>query len=537
MTRAFRIKLLCVAFFLLLITNAFYVNDIYAAILPEKIRIGLETKYKESATISIASTAIMFGFEVNGTFAGGGQLTNSAGFEATLPAAFYVKTPQPYQSFEQARTAALALGSGACPAMIDVNNFAVYIPAASQGEAQMLTQVYAGQIATDGKKRVLITALNAPAVVFDSPTLFPQITGADGQTAIGDRKYRGVIELTRPTGKNITPVNILPVNEYLYSAVASEIPNTWHVEALKAQAVAARSYTYKRQNSHAKDGYNLCDRSHCQQYIGITSEKPETTRAVTDTGMTMAYYNNEPIDGVYFSSSGGYTDDSENVWNEAVPYLRAVKEVNEKQAKVWTRTFSLSDIDTLLSKNGINIGQTVSLTVSNKSPSGRVDSLTIKGSTGSKTLIKEDIRTFFSASSGGTLESRNFKLTNGTTTQISTPAVNTAAPTPPKVFAVDINGAAEYGVNGLFAVSKDGIVTQLSQIYAVGLNSTFTYQNTVTPALPSTATVSSGSRIVFSGSGWGHGVGMSQYGAKGMAEIGYSFVQILQHFYVGTEVR
>jgi stage II sporulation protein D len=320
-------------------------------------------------------------------------------------------------------------------------------------------------------------------------------------------------------GRGITAVNILTMDEYLYGVVGAEMAAHFHIEALKAQAVAARSYALTRMGIHRGNNYDLCDQGHCQAFRGMTSEHEPAIRAVNETAGQVIYYDNEPINAVYFSSSGGSTDSSENVWNEALPYLRGVTDPMEHEPRVWNRFFTWSELTALLQAGDPSVGAANRIAITRTSPAGRVQELTVYGTGGEKVLTKEEIRMFFAASPGGMLESRSFSIGEGN--------INPAA----AMTATSGHQIRSGPVNTFYVLNPDGTAALLQSAAVHNGVSTFTYN----PSQPMQA--SGGDGVTFSGSGWGHGVGMSQRGAEGMAQRGYSYIQILHHYYTNVMIR
>jgi len=143
---------------------------------------------------------------------------------------------------------------------------------------------------------------------------------------INGRGYRGTFELHNVMGK-ISIVNVINVEEYLYSVVPSEMPSSWEVEALKAQAIASRTYIYYYLlKQDTKSIFDADATTSFQVYKGITAEKKETTGAVDETRGVIMTYNYEPILAYFHSTSGGKTADDKYVWKGAdLPYLQGVK--------------------------------------------------------------------------------------------------------------------------------------------------------------------------------------------------------------------
>lgn len=302
---------------------------------------------------------------------------------------------------------------------------------------------------------------------------------------VGDKnkKYRGAIGMGGTTG--ITPYNLVGMEEYLYGVIPCEMVPSWHAEALKAQAVAARSMAIYQYNRFIKSGYNLVDTTSSQVYGGYNKEDPRTTAAVKATKGQYAYYNGKVAETVYFSTSGGYTESSKNVWGNDVPYLVSQSDSYEKEPEQapWTRQITLEEIDRCLSSAGANIGKAVGVQVASRTSSGRVEVLNILGTQGVYPLTLERIRTFFSSSNNGSLKSRMFTLQGNTnpTNILKTTANNTK----------------------LYSQAKETI-----------------YDN-----------------VTINGKGYGHGVGMSQSGANGMAKADYDYKSILKHYYKGVTIK
>jgi stage II sporulation protein D len=141
-----------------------------------------------------------------------------------------------------------------------------------------------------------------------------------------DRTYRGVLEVFGNARNTLTIVNELPLEEYLLGVVPNELsPSTFgQLEALKAQAVAARTYIVKNMGQSRAEGYDICDTDTCQVYQGAGTEDPLATQAVTETRGMIATYNGQPITALYSSTCGGRTESSENIFGEKLPYLVSV---------------------------------------------------------------------------------------------------------------------------------------------------------------------------------------------------------------------
>lgn len=214
-----------------------------------------------------------------------------------------------------------------------------------------------------------------------------------GELSLDGRRYRGALEL-RHRGGGLTAVNIVPVDGYLRSVVPEEMPVDWPAEAIKAQSVAARSFALASRGRHASEGYDLCTTMHCQLYTGTAAEKSASDAAIKATRGEVLTYGGKPIEALFHTDSGGMTENSEDVWGSHVPYLRAAKDTPAKTMP-WTKTISRADLGRKLAAKGHTIGRVRSLALSplaigraakDRTASGRVKTMTVKGTKGTATL-------------------------------------------------------------------------------------------------------------------------------------------------------
>ena len=140
---------------------------------------------------------------------------------------------------------------------------------------------------------------------------------------IDGRAYRGALEVFGNARHTLTVVNELPLEEYLRGVVPNELNPTafGEIEALKAQAVAARTYVYRNLGQSQNEGYDVCSTDACQVYLGALSEDALATQAIVETRGIVATYDGKPINALYTSTCGGRTEDAEIIFNEKVPYL------------------------------------------------------------------------------------------------------------------------------------------------------------------------------------------------------------------------
>lgn len=337
------------------------------------------------------------------------------------------------------------------------------------------------------------------------------------------RSYRGSMEF-RSAGSYVVAINELPMEEYLYGVVPREMSNNWPLEALKAQAVAARTYTTANYNKRLAEGFNMLDTQYDQAYGGANSEGDTATRAVTETAGQIILYNGGPISAVYHSNSGGHTEDNENVWG-TVPsdYLRGKDDPYSTRNGYanWTYTTTIDDVRNRLSQSGSQTGPITSI-VLEKYHSGRVKSVIIQDINGN-TVTKSG------SAFGQMFNPKFYTYINNTSFMSSLFEVKMDQVVNPSLSV--LNGAGEtVTVPGteLNAVSDDGSITVLN-----GTEPMFYVQDAFENSMFNKAATGN---ITFEGHGWGHGVGMSQWGAYDMANQGKSYTEILTFYYTGVEV-
>ena len=332
----------------------------------------------------------------------------------------------------------------------------------------------------------------------------------DGLLTVNGQAYRGTFELAPDDEGDMIIVNEVSTHDYLASVVGSEEPSSWENEALAAQAIAARTYLYTHLGRHKH--YDLEGDTRDQQYDGTVNEDARTLRAVERTAGVIATYKGTPIEALYSASAGGITEDSENVFANALPYLRSVPSPADEIAATsswgasswqWTKELSAAQLRAQLERRGIVVGVPTGIQLTSVSPTGRVLAARISGTAGSQDIGKDRSRFYFG------LLSTLFTVT--ATPTGASERVDAANLT--RIQALDALGA--HVTQTSFKLLFDGNGNEL------GLQATgYLYE------LPA--------RFVFTGKGFGHGVGMSQWGAQGMALAGSSYAQILAHYYVGT---
>ena len=265
-----------------------------------------------------------------------------------------------------------------------------------------------------------------------------------------------VIKVKRNKTNEIVEV---PLEEYIIGVVAGEMPASFNIEALKAQAVASRTYALKKSES-SKNDYDVVDTTSNQVYIDYDEMKEtwqnnydtyvsKVKEAVAQTKGEVVLYNNNLIDAMFFSTSNGYTENSEDVFSSNMPYLVSVDSSWDKEeSPVFSSTKEVSKSEFLFNL-GLDTKDSINIESIEKTNTGRVKTIVING----KKFESSKIRSAF-----------DLKSTS---------------------FTINVNN----------------------------------------------------DKVVFNVNGYGHGVGMSQYGANGMAKAGYKYNDILTHYYKNCDIK
>ena len=158
----------------------------------------------------------------------------------------------------------------------------------------------------------------------------------------------------------MTVINHLSMQEYLYGVVPCEMVYAWHIEALKTQAVCARSYAYTAGFGSATNiskPYTICDTTSSQVYKGYGAERKSTNEAVDATRGKIIYYNGKPARAYYSSTSGGSTENVEDVWGTPQGYLRQVSDIYELDPELdpWIKVIKVNEIEKLMKQYNKNL--------------------------------------------------------------------------------------------------------------------------------------------------------------------------------------
>ena len=342
---------------------------------------------------------------------------------------------------------------------------------------------------------------------------------------VGQKRYAGKLNIFI-SDNHILVVNVLGIEKYLGSVVGSEMPAKWPLEALKAQAIASRTYALKQKGNPL---YDIDSTNMNQVYIGLEAGTHKTKRAVNSTRSLVLTYKNKLINALFHSSSAGMTENSQDVWKNKYPYLSSVKDFDKNNPKLrWNKKFSKSQLQNLFpSIGGIN-----KIEILNVTSTGRVKNVRIHGEFGTDQISGVDIRKRMNLKS--TLVRFKFIEDNENKSSNENPKLFPTNSSENETFTHIVRvGDTLILIADQYDVSVEEIVTlnniKNSSLINIG-------QRLLVPR--NTLNTSSSDKIlVVSGYGSGHGVGMSQWGAKYMANKGEKANAILKHFYKGVEIK
>lgn len=278
-----------------------------------------------------------------------------------------------------------------------------------------------------------------------------------GPWRVGPRTVRGQISVRVEAGR-IEVLNRVDLEHYVASTVGGEMMSSWPREALRAQAVAARTYALHQARKQAGAAWDVRATTQSQVYGGLDAETAETRAAARATAREVMTYAGQPILAVFHSTAGGRTEAAGEVWGHDLPYLRVLEVDDEDDAPhtYWRMTVAARDLERLFEVSDQPVGRLEAIDITERTRGERVKRLTVRGSRRAVVLEGDRLRTLVNDLG---LRSRLFEI----------------------------------------RVVEDG--------------------------------------FAFVGSGYGHGVGMSQWGARAMARRGESYEQILETFYPGARLE
>lgn len=326
------------------------------------------------------------------------------------------------------------------------------------------------------------------------PALRPSGSGPDSAAAAGDgadfqlqqRGYRGRLQLLVGSSA-VQAINHVSLEAYLPSVVGSEMPASWPQAALQAQAVAARTYALRQRKPSAP--FDVSATVASQVYKGVDAETPSTRQAVVSTRGQVLVYGSSLANAVFHSSAGGSTENSGELWSQQLPYLVSVPDFDQHSpVHAWQQRLEPEQLQKAFGE----IGGAQRIDVVATTGSGRVRQARVIGPIGTLVLT------------GAQLRSRLGLKSTLVRFELVSPELAALPPSLPPLPSLSSQPA-------------DAEAQPLLQ-----------QPRPVQLPPPSLLAI---------GRGYGHGVGMSQWGAHGLAQRGQTYDQILRHYYRGTELR
>ena len=455
------------------------------------------------------------------------------------------------------------------------------------------------------------TVLYTSAAGADHIAIHPNsdLTWFKGYQWHGDFVYR------RASNGDITVINYVGLEDYVKGVLPYEIDPDWPAEAQKAQAVCARSFALGT-SKHTGEGYDLCNTTNCQVYLGANRATEASDAAVDATRGEYLTYDGEPVIGYFFSSDGGATEDAVNVWGGDYPYLQGKEDPYETHDSSWSVTLTADEIRQKLVSAGYTIGTVANVEVTKRTDTDNVNEVTVTDTDGKTVTIQRDnCRTVFG------LNSIRYTITpNAAENAVAALPQSTSLDITPSVHKVTVDGEEVapqgYNINDnnyyklrdiayilsgtdsqfnvTWEAETDRILVTSGEAYQTGGGEMSSSVSTeIENCTPSDATVVIDGRTVsltgyringnnyyklrdigealdfsvdfdmdsrtvlissagsaqeepsqttnavsytFIGSGWGHSVGMSQWGAYGMAQQGFDYEEILKFYFTGIQI-
>lgn len=365
---------------------------------------------------------------------------------------------------------------------------------------------------------------------FSSSQLMFSNAISEGDTiSIGKYSYRGYIKFIVFKNRPVV-INRIEMEEYLRGVVPSEMSPSFPKEALKSQAICSRSFAYANINKMSSKGYNLDDTSICQVYFGTLKEDPRTDSAVRETKSMVAVFDGKVANTIFFSQSHGWTENSSEIWGGGQPYLTSVFDpFGGSEETKWKYEISKMDLENILYKNGIDIGNLLEIKLNIRSSTRSVSSIEFVGTKSNATMKSSTFRTILGSTK---IKSTFFRLKEEDLREMSYSEKN------------ESQHMAFYGID-----SMQERILQGDRIYILDAKGNLSVKKMTDISIFSLPkdmrkkvdsdffTQSIGQRVIFYGKGYGHGVGMPQLSAKKMADQGRQAAEIISFFYKGVTVE
>ncbi len=520
------VRIWAAAIALILAISVFDSISIHAASARD-IRVGLTSLYGKKDIITIYNNLLAIGYCKDNSFTVSETLQSAAGFSFEADQNEWYIGSTSYNTFKNASVICSEMtgdGYDAVPCLYASGQWRVYI----RIPVDSVTTFNLHDYGTEFKDATLLrssskTIIHAEAAGYEflidgylgAYPQFKAVNSKGGQipVSLGTRKYRGRIEIVIEKEK-ITAVNVVGIEAYLLGVITCEMGASKPEEALKAQAICSRSYAAAKAGFNADSSsskpYLMNDTDESQVYKGVGAETDASYKAVKSTiGKVIRDPDGNILEAFYFSTDGGSTDSISDIWGYSSKVYDAVFDPYETDPEVepWIEEYTLTQLSNSLKDSGHDVGTVTDIDVAVTTAGGRAYSVSIKG-TGGKTSI-----------SGNTLR----EILGLPSTKFRIIANNGSADT---LYAIGADGSTNTVIPGdSYAISENSslsiLETSTEQYIIVGDNSLYNIPDSLPPA----------GSVYIIGMGKGHGVGLSQSGAAGMARLGYDHTEILNFYY------
>lgn len=412
-------------------------------------------------------------------------------------------------------------------------------------------------------------------------------TPLQGYVRYGGRDYRGRLEFFVGKDGGVIVLNVLQLEDYLYGVVPSEMPSKWPQAALQAQAVAARTYAVSRMLARKDETFDVYCTVADQAYLGVSGESASAKKAVDSTAGQIVTYDGKPIVAMYCSDAGGCTKCGTQ------PYLKAVPiESPESPNYQWAIPIDRERLRGLAEKKGATVGTVQSISTQQDPQSGHLVKLVVTGDKGRAEIGGNTLRELLGlnvmkstrawveivgqpapkvvkgSKVAGKLpppkQKKVAEKNSGEVVEIGVPKSASSADDADGITLLEpfarpyiklADGIADRKLRTAYATDGESVVDcahdvfvagapLVASIVAPGAESALklaqvkktTPQVKTDEELPAVSGEVGPEGIIIHGSGYGHGVGMSQWGAKTLADKGFSYEQILTYFYSGVQL-
>ncbi|WP_409968689.1 SpoIID/LytB domain-containing protein [Bengtsoniella intestinalis] len=355
--------------------------------------------------------------------------------------------------------------------------------------------------------------------------MVPNGQGSKAVTWFRGNQYYGAFAYPNNGNGTVNVINVVNIDDYVVGVLPYEMSSSWPLAALEAQAVCARTFALE-ETKHASQGFDVCATVDCQMYSGLGSGTPTVNatiqEAVDNTAGLALYYNGEPIQAYYSASNGGASESVANVWGSNLPYLVGKIDPYEAMTTIpsyqYTETYTAETLTAMLNIKSYDMDLIENVYISKLSDVGNVIEVTFVDVNGKTVVVSREVcRTiFYSSIYNKSVSSLRYTI-NGYSGGS---------------YYVNEGGSTLSSVIGVSVLSGSGTVSTLTDSVSV-----LTAYGTETLQSAATSVAPSDGIFTIVGTGSGHQLGMSQYGAKAMAEQGYTFTDILEFYYTGITIK